>query len=744
MSNLGVALRYAASGFKIFPCDSNKRPFVPSWAAEATTDATRITAWWTAHPEALVGLPMKPHNLLTFDADRHNESEDGVAHFHAMCAQHDPLPAHPIVLTAGDGEHHIFRQPAAKIGNRKLGHGLETRGYKDDNDGGYIIAAGSRLPDGRCWRLADGSPSLLNAVLPESPAWLVEYATERREEPRQAEPSKSAGKREEAYAAKALDNLARDLSAMAPESGRNDRLNIAALKLGSMISVGWIGEATVRGRLFDACVANGLVKDTGTNAVNATIQSGLKAGIAQPHADLPNRELNEAPSEREKQDPPASGKTWRDGIITAKTLQTKIFAPVRIIVPGLIPEGVTILAGKPKIGKSFFALDVCLAVSGYRFVLGQTKPVQGGALYLALEDNQRRLKKRTDKIMQGAAQWPNLEMHTEWRRVDQGGIQDIEAWCKSVENPRLVWIDTLAKIRPIPGRNEQAYAADYRAIEGLQKLAGQYQIAIVVNHHLRKAASEDDAFDDVSGTLGLTGAADTIIIMKRHAGMVKVFVRGRDIEEAEYAAEFNRETCRWRLVGEADEVFRSEQRRAIAKVLEETKRAMSVADIMAATERRDRHSTEALLAKMERDGEVRHAGRGLWARPTIDSVVIVGFDKKSGGNGAQVIDNSQVSSPAETQRKTQRKHNANEAVVIPVVIQESANPLVSKGIAHKTQQHNDHNGPDRGRPKPPPGEGWHLDGDGPGTKVWLKEIVPPALGPKGDDVLDIAPGWGRR
>jgi RecA-family ATPase len=242
--------------------------------------------------------------------------------------------------------------------------------------------------------------------------------------------------------------------------------------------------------------------------------------------------------------------TWRDGLITAKDLQTKTFAPVRIIVPDLIPEGVTIVAGKPKIGKSFLALDVCAAVAGGRFVLGETKPVQGDALYLALEDNQRRLKKRTDKIIQGVANWPErLELHTEWRRVDQGGLDDVKEWCEAHPTRRLIWIDTFVKIRPLAGKNEQAYAFDYRAIEGLQKLAGEYQVGIVLNHHLRKASSEDDAFDDVSGTLGLTGAADTIIIMKRLSGMVKVFVRGRDIEEAEFAAEFNKQTCRWRLVG---------------------------------------------------------------------------------------------------------------------------------------------------------------------------------------------------
>jgi hypothetical protein len=329
-------------------------------------------------------------------------------------------------------------------------------------------------------------------------------------------------------------------------------------------------------------------------------------------------------------------KTWRDGLITAKDLQTKTFAPVRIILPQLIPEGVTIVAGKPKIGKSWLSLDICLAVASDRFVLGEMKPVQGDALYLALEDNQRRLKKRVDKILQSAAAPEPLEMHTEWRRMDQGGLDDIAEWCEAHPKRRLISIDTLAKIRPIIGRSEQAYAADYRAIEGLQKLAGQYQVGIVLNHHLRKASSEDDAFDDVSGTLGLTGAADTIIIMKRMAGMVKVFVRGRDIEEAEFAAEFNKQTCRWRLVGEADEVFRSEQRQAIAMALKETGRAMSVNDIMAATERRDRHSTEMLLHRMEKDGEVKHVARGLWAHPDHTKGSEISEKVKS---GSQVPDN---------------------------------------------------------------------------------------------------------
>jgi AAA domain-containing protein len=293
--------------------------------------------------------------------------------------------------------------------------------------------------------------------------------------------------------------------------------------------------------------------------------------------------------------------------------------------------------------------------------------------------------------------WPEgLQLHTEWRRVDQGGLEDIEAWCQEHPQRRLIWIDTLAKIRPIVGRSEQAYAADYRAIEGLQKLAGEYQVGIVLNHHLRKASSEDDAFDDVSGTLGLTGAADTIIVMKRQAGMVKVFVRGRDIEEGEFAAEFNKTTCRWRIVGMADEVFRSEQRQAIATALKETARPMSIPDIMAATERRDRHSTEILLHKMEKDGEVKHVGRGLWAHPeTTESVEIGEIGKKVREGGKQTSAHKQENGTAESQRKSQRNLNAEKTVEIPVEIPERASPLINNGKPPESQHLNDLNGPCR-------------------------------------------------
>jgi hypothetical protein len=302
-------------------------------------------------------------------------------------------------------------------------------------------------------------------------------------------------------------------------------------------------------------------------------------------------------------------------IVTASALQTMTFKPVRYVLPGYIPEGLTILAGKPKIGKSWLLLDLALGATADRFVLGTLKPAQGDVLYLALEDNQRRLQRRLKKIWPSAgANWPeSLQMATEWSRIEDGGMERIARWCDAVENPRVICVDTLALFRSLrTGGRQDPYRADYEALSGLQRLAGERQIAIVVAHHLRKSDA-DDPFDTVSGTLGLTGAADTILIIRRASGGVTLHARGRDIEEVEVALQFEKPTCRWTILGMAAEVHVSAQRAAIIDALAAEQDGMTVSDIMAAIGSTNRNAIYALLFRMTKDGEVRRLKQGSYA-----------------------------------------------------------------------------------------------------------------------------------
>src|SRR5215831_11193594 len=91
--------------------------------------------------------------------------------------------------------------------------------------------------------------------------------------------------------------------------------------------------------------------------------------------------------------------TWRDHTFTAASLQSMTFPPVAYVVPGPVTEGLTILAGRPKVGKSWAALDICLGVAASRTVLGTIAPMSGDGLYCALEDTQRRLQSRTTRLL---------------------------------------------------------------------------------------------------------------------------------------------------------------------------------------------------------------------------------------------------------------------------------------------------------------------------------------------------------
>src|SRR5262249_37755803 len=155
--------------------------------------------------------------------------------------------------------------------------------------------------------------------------------------------------------------------------------------------------------------------------------------------------------------------------------KAKTFEPVSYVVPMLIPEGVTILAGRPKVGKSWAALDIALALAGGRFVLGEIKLEEGDVLYAALEDNERRLRSRIERILtQSEQKWPErLTLATRWRRFDDGGVDDAKEWAASDDKPRLVIFDTLAGVRPDRNSKDTTYDGDYRALQELQKWTGE-------------------------------------------------------------------------------------------------------------------------------------------------------------------------------------------------------------------------------------------------------------------------------
>ncbi|MBO6719418.1 MAG: AAA family ATPase [Rhizobiaceae bacterium] len=300
--------------------------------------------------------------------------------------------------------------------------------------------------------------------------------------------------------------------------------------------------------------------------------------------------------------------------IDAQSLLSMEFPPVVYVVPGVIAEGLTILGGRPKLGKSWLALSAAIAVASGGTVLGE-QCEQGDALYLALEDNQRRLQDRLKTLLPALKSMrpdlSRLQLDTEAPKIDGGLIERLDAWRIAAVNPRMVIIDTLAMVRPLKKRTQDAYEADYAALSPLQRYASEHRLAVVVVTHVRKMEAADP-LEMISGTNGLTGAADSILVLNRDTDGPKLYGRGRDIKELEKAMRF--ENGRWSVLGDAVEMKLSAERREVIAALEDAVGPMSPAEI-AKVIGKPKGNLNVLLTKMVRDGEAVKVSYGLYAHP---------------------------------------------------------------------------------------------------------------------------------
>jgi hypothetical protein len=296
------------------------------------------------------------------------------------------------------------------------------------------------------------------------------------------------------------------------------------------------------------------------------------------------------------------GKQQAGPTMTATALLDADLKDAPCVVAGIIPEGMSILAGKPKLGKSWLALALGLNVALGRQALDRLEAQCGDVLYLALEDTKKRLRGRLRKLLPHGEKPDRLHFQTAWPRQDQGGHEAIEKWLTEHPETRLVIIDTWPKFRSGRGRSQDVYEVDYQHSAEVKALADKHQIAILIVCHCRKLAA-DDPLDSVSGTLGLTGCADAVLVLKRERGQhdAALFVTGRDIDEQELALRWNKEEARWSLLGEADEYRISRERAKVIEVLKQAKCCMApsaVAPLLG----KATAATKMLLWRMHQDG----------------------------------------------------------------------------------------------------------------------------------------------
>ena len=227
-------------------------------------------------------------------------------------------------------------------------------------------------------------------------------------------------------------------------------------------------------------------------------------------------------------------------------LMSQPLRPPNFVVDTLISQGLHILAGSPKVGKSWLALWLAVTVAKGELVWGMSVK-RGTTLYLCLEDSVLRIQNRLFEITEDAPD--SVHFCTECAPIGQGLEEQVETFLTAHPDTVLVIIDTLQMVRPV---HDATYANDYRDLSVLKRLADKHGIAILLIHHLRKEKA-DDVFHRISGTTAISGAVDssfTLVEEKRGSGKAKLSCVGRDIEYRELELQRSGENV-WELVSDS-------------------------------------------------------------------------------------------------------------------------------------------------------------------------------------------------
>ena len=261
--------------------------------------------------------------------------------------------------------------------------------------------------------------------------------------------------------------------------------------------------------------------------------------------------------------------------IDGKTLMSQQFEPLQFSVDRILPHGLFILAGSPKVGKSWLALDICQAVATGGS-LWEFTAQQGTALYLALEDNHNRLQGRLSKFGAGAVgvdvnadvgtgvgadaetnatdttthDISALHMTTTSFGIHDGLLEQAHNFLAAHPETNIIVIDTLEHIRN-GGMDKTLYSYDYQDMCKLREITNKHKLTLLLVHHTRKM-HDSDPLNTISGSTGLIGAVDGVFVLeknKRTENAARLTIANRDTEGFCFKLKFDTDTCRWSFMG---------------------------------------------------------------------------------------------------------------------------------------------------------------------------------------------------
>jgi hypothetical protein len=494
---LDAALAHAGAGRPIFPCGPDKKPLTPHGFKDATTDPATITRWFTRYPTALIGMPTGlPSKTLVIDVDNDPATgKDGDASLSTLEQKHGKLPPTVETQTPRRGRHLIFRHPGREyhvVTNAGvLGPDLDVRG-----DGGYVILPPSRLPDGRCYQWEGSSDPDEGVKAAEPPSWLVALVTRPQ---REQGPAKGAPVTEGA--------------SLIPEGQRNDML----FRLARSLRAKGLTEAGIAAAL-EAENAARCVPPLPTGEVRRIAESGASVapGLSAKYTarktiqEPPEWHLVLPPYYDSAPNPTDVPEGERFALITPEELCTRV--PGEYFIKHVLPaQGVAVVYGPPKSGKTFLVLDMIAAVVEGRSWFGhrtRSCPV----VYVGLEGegglSQRWRAYKT--VCGGQQQAAALRFITD--SVSLMSATDIEALAAAIQAGGcaggIVVIDTLNAASP--GADENSSVDMGRIVAGAKMLQRLLGGLVFLVHHAGK-----DQTRGLRGHSSLSGAVDVILEVTR-------------------------------------------------------------------------------------------------------------------------------------------------------------------------------------------------------------------------------------
>ena len=236
--------------------------------------------------------------------------------------------------------------------------------------------------------------------------------------------------------------------------------------------------------------------------------------------------------------------------VDGETLWGLEFAVQRFCIRSLLPQGLCILGGAPKIGKSWLMLDWCIRIAKGEPIWGM-ETTQGTTLYLCLEDTLPRVQHRIYCMSEEAT--PNVYFAAAAGTLTGDLESQISSFLLLHPDTILIVVDTYQMVRG--NSNEPSYGGDYQDMQKLKRIADEYNITVLLVHHLRKQGDRDP-LNRLSGTTGISGAVDAVFVLdrkERAQNAALLVCTGRDVEYRELELRFSKERCVWDLLSDSAE-----------------------------------------------------------------------------------------------------------------------------------------------------------------------------------------------